>query len=162
MQLQYGSIDFLPPPWFALARPLPTAECHAYAVPPNATLEEWAQHSPDNWVTRELVGRSALYDWRRRPLTPADLDTAKRRLHAFAAVLLLERPASSMALLRARFGWTQLGWDEHRAGSRAESNAAAELAPAAMARLRARHEWDLQLHAYAQALHEAQVQLYTT
>lgn len=112
-------------------------------------------------MTRELLGRSALYDWRRRRLTGADLEAAKRRLHAFAAVLLLERPASSMALMAARFGWREVGWEEHRAGSRHGSDAAMELSPAALEALRQRNLWDLQLYEYAAALHDAQVQEYT-
>ena len=163
------------------------AECHAYSAPDNATLEEWLDAYPDNWMTRELVrtackdaashsachaclglpavpycppaqltqvGRSVLYD--RRPLAAADLRAAQARLHLFAAVLVLERPQASMALLRARFGWQETGWAEHRAGSAADSDAAAELPPELLARLRQRNQLDEQLYDYAVALHEAQ------
>lgn len=131
------------------------AECHAYSAPPNASFEQWLQLTPDNWMTRELVGRSALYDWRRRPLTGADLAIAQRRLHLFAAVLLLEEPRSSMAAMHL-FGWKDVGWDEHRAGSRADSYATAQLEAAVLERLRQRNQWDLKLYAYAQLLHAEQ------
>lgn len=126
-------------------------------MPANATLIEWLEASPDNWMTRELLGRTALYSWRRRPLTAADLAAAQARLHLFSAVLILEQPASSMAAMRALFGWRETGWDAHRAGSRlAGAAAAAQLAPAELETLRRRNEWDLRLYEYARRLHAAQ------
>lgn len=107
-------------------------------------------------MTRELVGRSALYGWRRRLLTERDLETAQRRLHYFAAVLLLERPASSMALMWSVFGWRHIGWEERRAGSRHDSDAQAELDPELLERLRSRNQLDARLYEYAARLHEAQ------
>lgn len=147
-----------PHPWLAPAAPHAAAECHAYSAPRNASLEEWIEAFPDNWVTRELLGRSVLYDWRRRPLALSDLVAAQIRLHAFAAVLLLERPGSSMALMQRAFGWKHVGWDERRAGSKRDSHAEAELPPPLLERLRQRHALDLRLYEYAQTLHAAQAQ----
>lgn len=112
---------------------------------------------------RELLGRSALYDWRRRPLTEADLLAAQKRLHAFAAVLLLEQPASSMALMQRLFGWRHVDWEGQRSGSRHGSDAEAELAgqPAVLQLLRDRNRLDERLYEYAAALHAAQVQRLT-
>lgn len=112
---------------------------------------------------RELLGRSALYNWRRRPLTEADLLAAQKRLHAFAAVLLLEQPASSMALMQRLFGWRHVDWEGQRAGSRHGSDAEAELAgqPAVLQLLRQRNRLDERLYEYAAALHDAQVQRLT-
>lgn len=106
-------------------------------------------------MVRELAGRSALYQ-RSRPMTEADLLLAQQRLHLFSTVLLLERPGASMALMRAMFGWRHTGWEEHRAGSRAGSDAAAELPPAVLAELERRHALDARLYAYAEALHAQQ------
>ncbi|KAL4447517.1 hypothetical protein ABPG75_004736 [Micractinium tetrahymenae] len=135
--------------------PQSPAECHAYSAPANATLERWLAAYPDNWMVRELVGRTALYQ-RGRPMTEADLLLAQQRLHLFAAVLLLERPDTSMALLRAMFGWRETGWGEHRAGSRVGSDAGAELPPGVLRELERRHALDVRLYAYAEALHAAQ------
>ncbi len=112
---------------------------------------------------RELLGRSALYNWRRRPLTEADLLAAQKRLHAFAAVLLLEQPASSMALMQRLLGWRHVDWEGQRAGSRHGSDAEAELAgqPAVLQLLRQRNRLDERLYEYAAALHDAQVQRLT-
>ena len=109
---------------------------------------------------RELLGRSALYDWRRRPLAEADLLAAQKRLHAFAAVLLLEQPGSSMELLWCRFGWRHTDWEGQRAGSQHGSDAQAELAgqPAVLELMRQRNRLDERLYAYAAALHAAQLQ----
>lgn len=111
---------------------------------------------PCSWMVRELSGRSALYQ-RGRPVTEADLLLAQQRLHLFAVVLLLEQPEGSMSLLRAMFGWRHTGWEEHRAGSRAGSDAAQELPPAVLAELQRRHALDVRLYAYAEALHAEHV-----
>jgi len=103
------------------------------------------------------VGRSALYQHRSWVLSEADLLTAQRRLHYFAAVLLLEQPGSSMEFMASRFGWREVGWREHRAGSRHGSDAAAELSPEQLRLLEERNKFDLRLYQYAQALHAAQV-----
>lgn len=135
---------------------LPAAECRAYSAPPNATLAQWLDAYPDNWMTRTFVGREALYG--RRPLTEADLLVAQQRLHYCAALLLLEQPGSSMRLMQRVFGWRQVGWEGHRAGSQHGSNAAAELEAPLLQRLRQRNELDLQLYQYAERLHAEQVQ----
>lgn len=109
-----------------------------------------------SWMVRELAGRTALYQ-RDRPMTEADLLLAQRRLHLFSAVLLLEQPATSMALLQAMFGWRDTAWEEHRAGSRAGSDAAAELSPAVLDELQRRHVLDVRLYAYAEVLHAQHV-----
>jgi hypothetical protein len=106
-------------------------------------------------MTRELVGRSALYQ--QRPLTDADLLLAQQRLHYFAAVLLLEEPASSMALIRQLLGWQHTDWDGARAGSRHSSNATSELDRQGLQLLEDRNQFDLRLYRYAQALHSAQL-----
>ena len=106
------------------------SECRAYVAPANASLAAWLEAYPDNWVTRELVGRSALYGaygsslleggGQRRPLGQADLHLAKQRLHYFAAVLLLEDWPGSMALMQQLFGWVggvggvQGGWGQRQ------------------------------------------------
>lgn len=131
------------------------AECRAYSAPASASLEQWLEAYPANWMTRELVGRTALYQ--RRKLTEADLLLAKRRLHYFAAVLLLEAPRSSMALMQRLFGWREVGWEAARAGSRHDSNATAELPPQLLQRLRQRNQLDMRLYDYAVALHAAQL-----
>ncbi|KAI3429348.1 hypothetical protein D9Q98_005443 [Chlorella vulgaris] len=137
------------------AMPSAPAECRAYSAPANATLEQWLKVVPDNWMTRELVGRSALYQ--QRPVTDADLLLAQQRLHYFAAVLLLEEPASSMALIRQLFGWQHTDWDGARAGSRHSSNATSELDRQGLQLLEHRNQFDLRLYRYAQALHSAQL-----
>ena len=138
------------------------AECRAYNAPPNATLGQWLAAYPSSWMTRELVGRTALYrGGGHLPLTHADLRLAQQRLHYFAAVLLLERPESSMRLLQAAFGWREVGWSKHRAGSRlsgGNSTAAAELAAAGVLQeVQRRHALDLELYEYAEALHAKQL-----
>lgn len=106
-------------------------------------------------MTRELLGRSALYAWRTRPLTAADLGVAQARLHLFSAVLIMEAPATGMAAAASLFGWRETGWDEHRAGSRLASSAA-QLAPAELEALQRRNQWDMRLYEYARRLHAAQ------
>ena len=172
------------------------AECRAYSAPANASLLEWLRAVPDNWMTRELIGRwegggtrlcyamhytataaaassaqppchphvprSALHSdaasghVRPPPLTAAHLHLAKQRLHYFAAVLLLEQPNTSMALLR-RLGWRRTDWAAARAGSRSDSRAEEQLSPAEVAALRSDNAWDLQLYDYAAVLHAQQV-----
>eukprot|EP00887_Chlorella_sp_A99_P003192 scaffold9.g3192.t1 len=140
------------------------AECRAYASPPaNASLEEWLAVYPDNWMTRELAGRAALYgsaatSFRRPPLTAAHLRLAQQRLHYAAAVLLTDDWGGSAAQMRALFGWSDVDFERHRAGSRTGSRAEAELGPGALAALRAVNEWDLQLYEYAVRLHGAQLE----
>lgn len=132
------------------------AECHAYQAPPNATLEAWLNSYPDNWMTRELVGLRSLYP-PHRPLTAADLHLAKQRLHLFSAVLLLERPESSMALMRRLFGWQDTRWTEERAGSRHSSNATAELEGPVLQRILRLNQLDERLYEYAEVLHDHQL-----
>lgn len=93
-------------------------------------------------------------------MTEADLLAAQKRLHAFAAVLLLEQPGSSMQLMRQRFGWQHTDWEGQRAGSRHGSDAEAELAeqPALLELMRQRNWLDERLYEYAAALHAAQLQ----
>lgn len=109
-------------------------------------------------MTRELVGLRALYPPHRR-LTAADLHLAKQRLHLFSAVLLLERPQSSMALMERLFGWRDTGWAEQRAGSRHGSDAAAELEAPILQRIMRLNQLDEQLYEYATMLHAHQLQL---
>jgi hypothetical protein len=108
--------------WMTTAMPSSPAECRAYWAPANATLAQWLGAYPDNWVTRELAGTSALY--RRAAsgapaaLTPAEVARAKARLHYFGGVLVMERWEASMALMQARYGWGEVDHEKHRAGSR--------------------------------------------
>lgn len=53
--------------------------------------------------------------------------------------------------------WTETNWQAHRAGSRADSRAEAELDPGMLSLLRSRNELDLELYAYAVRLHAQQV-----
>lgn len=159
----FPRVESKPQAAFPLPSPnLLAAECQAYSAPANATIEEWVTlHYPDNWMTRELLGRSALYGWRRRHLQEADLKAAQARLHLFSAVLLLEAPDSSLALLRRRFGWRHAdgaAWAAARTGSRADSRAEGELAgqPEVLAALRRRNALDERLYEYAARLHAAQ------
>ena len=107
-------------------------------------------------MTRTFVGRAALYG--QRTLTEADLVVAQRRLHYFAAVLLLEQPGTSMRLMQRVFGWRQVGWAEHRAGSQHSSDAAAELEAPLQRRMQERNALDLRLYQYAERLHAHQLQ----
>ena len=134
----------------------PAAECRAYSAPANATLAQWVELYPDNWMTRTCVGREALYGG--RPLTEADLVVAQQRMHYFAAVLLLGQPGSSMRLMQRVLGWRQVGWAEHRAGSQHGSDASAELEAPLLQRLRQRNDMDLRLYQYAERLHAQQLQ----
>ena len=103
------------------AMPEAPTECEAYWVPYNSSLEQWLQQYPDNWVTREFAGMSALYDrdsyGRMVPLRVADVQRAKQRLHYFAAVLIMEKQETSQFLLENVFGWREIDFDRHRAGS---------------------------------------------
>lgn len=146
------------------AMPQSPTECRAYWVPPNATLEQWLTLYPDNWMTRELAGREALYRRGPRglpgPLKAEDVEVAKQRLHAFAAVMILERWEDSMKLMRGMFGWKDLDFGAHRAGSMKNTSAAVELReqPEVMRKLRSRNVYDMEIYRYALMLHERQVQ----
>ena len=157
--MHWNTVHDSPPCCTMCVSPLllpPAAECRAYSAPANATLAQWLEQYPDNWMTRTFVGWEALYG--RRPLAEADLLVAQQRLHYFAAVLLLEQPGSSMRLMQKVFGWRQVGWAEHRAGSQHGSDAAAELEAPLLQRLRQRNELDLRLYQYAERLHAQQLQ----
>ena len=149
------------------AMPHSPVECHAYWVPSSSTTTitflEWVrEYYPDNWVTRELAGLSALYKKDARgkaaPLTAAEVHRAKQRLHYFAALLIMERPEGSQLLLQQRFGWNEVDLAAHRAGSNVNSSASRELSPEVLMQLRELNKHDLEVFAYALELHEAQVQ----
>lgn len=143
--------------------PAAPAECHAYAAPANASFAAWLRRYPGNWMTRELAGREALYrrdaGGRPAPLTPSDVRRAKRRLHYYAAILVMERMEDSQLLLQQRFGWEDVDFEGHRAGSRRGSSAAGELAPQpeVLMALRQANRHDMEVYEYALALHERQV-----
>lgn len=80
--------------------------CSAYVAPANATLSEWIDYYPDNWVTRSLLGAHYLYNFK-TPLTLMDLERAKNRVDAFSAVLILEEYDLSMRVVRALFEWSE-------------------------------------------------------
>ena len=124
--------------------------------------------APQPWrngggMTRELAGREALYrrdtTGRPGPLTPADVARAKRRLHYYAAILVMERMEDSQMLIKERFGWSDVDFEGHRAGSRRGSSAAGELAPQpeVLMALRQANRHDMEVYEYALTLHERQV-----
>lgn len=145
------------------AMPHSPAECRAYWAPSNATIQQWLRRYPDNWMTRELAGTSALYKrdakGRPAPLTAGEVEKAKQRLHYFAAVLIMEEMETSQALLKGRFGWKDVDLMGHRAGSVRNSSAEVELAtqPEVLKQLREANIYDLEIYEYAVKLHEEQV-----
>ena len=88
-----------------------STQCHAYPSPsPNSTFEQWLEVYPSNWMTRELIGTTALYRRRSIGLDRDDLEFAKMRLHVFSAVLILEEEESSMRVLSETLGWKDVGF----------------------------------------------------
>jgi len=79
----------------------------------NASLWEWVQSYPDNWVTRSLLGARYLYNHSKHPLKPSHVVEAKNRLQAFSAVLVLEEFERSMELMERVFEWPNV--DKHKA-----------------------------------------------
>lgn len=91
-------------------------------MPVTACCRCVAQVYPDNWQTRELAGTTALYRQTSHglpaPLTRQEVARAKARLHYFGGVLVMERWEDSMALMQRRYGWKDVNYAAHRAGSR--------------------------------------------
>ena len=145
------------------AMPHSPTECRAYWAPANATFQHWLRRYPDNWMTRELAGTSALYKRDLKglpaPLTTTEVERAKQRLNYFAAVLVMERMDSSQQLLKGRFGWKDVDLMGHRAGSTRNSSAEVELAmqPEVLTQLREANKYDLELYEYALRLHNEQI-----
>ena len=145
------------------AMPHSPTECRAYWAPENATFQEWIHRYPSNWVTRELAGREALYrkddKGRPAPLQPADVERAKRRLHYFAAILILERIKGSEMLLKRVLRWENVDFEAQRAGSSQNSSAHQELSlqPEMLMKLRELNKYDIEIYEYALVLHEKQV-----
>ena len=85
--------------------------CSSYDAPANATLSEWLDYYPDNWVTRTLLGSRYLYG-KDLPLGEAELQQAKNRLEAFTTVLVLEELDLGLRVLGEVLGWEEREGEE--------------------------------------------------
>lgn len=148
------------------AMPHSPTECRAYAAPTNASLEQWLDTYPDNWMTREFAGMDVLYkktqQGKPKPLFQEDILRAKQRLHYFAVVLILEKWKNSMMLMKNVFGWDIDNDEAFRAGSKQNTSALVELQhnQVALQKLKEKNVYDRELYDYALNLHQHQVHLY--
>jgi hypothetical protein len=135
------------------------AICSAYEAPANATLSEWIDYYPDNWLTRSLVGSHALYNHKHQAVSSNDLEAAKNRLGAFSSVLILEEYDTSMLVLQRLFGWTQDtgGYLAVNVSPSGRSNSAEELDDLTRQKIAGTIHLDLQLYNFALNLFKQQV-----
>ncbi|QDZ25091.1 hypothetical protein HOP50_15g76370 [Chloropicon primus] len=126
--------------------------CSTYSAPTNSTLSVWIDYYPDNWVTRSLLGQRKLHNYH-KPLTLEDLERAKNRLEAFAAVLVLEEYDLSLKVVEELFGWSNRGTRTEvnvSPGGRSDSNR--ELDDLTRQKVASTIQLDLQLYQHAHDL----------
>ena len=135
------------------------AICSAYDAPENATLSEWIDYYPDNWMTRSLLGSHSLYNHKYQALSWGDLQGAKNRLGAFSAVLILEEYETSMLVMQRMFGWTQdtEGYLAVNVSPTGRSNSAEDLDDLTREKIGRTIHLDLQLYNFALSLFLEQV-----
>lgn len=136
-----------------------TALCDAYQSPhPDASLQEWLEVYPDNWMVRVLCGRAVLMDKSIR-ITEKHLTAAKARLNQFSLVMVLEDMESSMKLLSSTLDWADVDAEALRANVMSNSSARIALAdePEILEELVSRNKMDLELYKYGQELFRRQL-----
>ena len=126
--------------------------CSTYTAPANATLSEWIDYYPDNWVTRSLLGAHYLYNFK-SPLGWWDLQGAMNRLESFSAVLILEEYETSMLLMQELFGWSKTGSGvEVNVSPGGRSNSGEELDDLTRLKISKTIQHDLPLYEFAHSL----------
>ena len=144
------------------------AICRAYSVGAAASLEEWLEAYPADWMTRTMLGQAWLQEHAERTITAEDFEVAKRRLEGFESVLVSDSLLEGMEVLEAVFGLTGLRTGmagAERSGSGANvarggrTNAREELRPEVLQKLERNNMWDSQLHAHGTRLFQAQLSL---
>lgn len=136
-----------------------TALCDAYQSPdPDASLHDWLEVYPDNWMVRVLCGRSVLMD-KSIIITEMHLKAAKARLNQFSLVMVLEEMESSMTLLSSTLGWADVDAEALRANVMSNTSARIALAnePDLLKELTSKNEMDLELYKYGQELFRRQL-----
>mmetsp|Transcript_13089 Transcript_13089/g.47770 ORF Transcript_13089/g.47770 Transcript_13089/m.47770 type:complete len:515 (+) Transcript_13089:1092-2636(+) len=147
-------------------------DCHLYEQRANASLVEWLEAYPDNFMTRAFCGGSVMYDVPHLQLNESHLECAKRRLATFAPILILERP-ERLQLMQESLGWrTRDVWQnamltpggsdprQTKPGDVESSSALASLTEEELKMLRRTHQLDMRLYKYATDLFEQQLEFY--
>lgn len=131
--------------------------CQRFAAPPGCDFLTWLWYYPDNWMTRTFAGNKVFAS--DEPIGEREFEMAKRRLHLFSIVLLLEDYNDGMEMFTTRFGWKEIDVDKHRKGSNNVNKSVAEIfraQPRVLKTLEEKNVYDLKLYEYAQQLASAQ------
>lgn len=132
--------------------------CQRYSAPPGSDFYTWLHYYPDNWMVRTFAGNAAFE--KEGEMTHVELEKAKRRLHIFSVVMLLENYDESASLLGTLFKWHDTDVQKNRKGSntlRGQTTVQRfQNHPRVLSLLKERHALDLQLYEYAKQLQAQQ------